>query len=1039
MEVSAKLTLFGTPRLLINEEEISLGRRQAVALLAYLSLEKGTHVRDSMASLLWPNVPIAKARVSLRTTLSSIKKKLGDDFLVINHKTIGLAPQTSLWIDLEEFQTAVAAYLRHHPNSTSLICEQCVETLEKGLALVEAPFMFDFSLKDNIDFSMWQTHWQQELLYQLEQTISSLFFYAQTHKDHEKMLAYTRQWVSIDKYNEAAHRQLMQLYLQVGQRPLALHHYLTLSETFETELGISLEPETRALYEELSNSPNTNPAPAVWTQINPTRISQIPHNLPVQLTRFIGRTKEIEEIVERLEKPHCHLLTISGPGGMGKSRLALEVGHILRPLFRDGVYFIPLAPLDNPERITPAIAEAVNFRFYGRDDNKSQLQNFLSEKEILLIVDNFEHITAGKTILVDIMQAAPQVKLLITSRESLNLQAEWLFEIDGLPYPTNGECVSAESSTAVELFIERAQQSFNKFTVTPQTQPVINQICRFVQGTPLAIELLAPRVKNQTIHQIAQELEHDINVLQTTMLDIPERHRSIRAVFDQSWQLLKSTEKDVLKKLAFFPGSFSYTAAKVVTAATRTILDQLVNKSLIKQNSTTRYEMHELIKQFAIERLETRQQQSVADKHSRFYAEFLAHRNKDLQSGELVQMLEEIAIDLENIRSAWNWAINHHQEETIQLAMEPLYHFYRASGLLAEGIEIYATAVARLSGAQENLSHLSVEQQAQIGRLLAYQSWFCWSSGSFTLAEEMADKAIGLLQPVDDKHYLAFIYNSKTSIAIFQHKDYSEAMDFYQKSLQLYQDLNDQLGIVGCLNNYATLFIHTGNIKQAERSYLEAAVISKSHRFQEQYARSILNLGLVYELSAQYEKALNTFQEAYILCEQLQNKYGMAISLINQCEVTLRMNKFEEAEKLCQKQIQLSRDIGDVHLLIGGMIAQGNIYYMRQAYAEASQLLQKSLDLAQSYDSNYNIVLVLAQIARLFYWLEKHEASWALLTAVTPHLQHSTHHLGHPENLAEHLAVKLPAEQYQALQTRWQNRPQEEAIELARSELNTLN
>jgi predicted ATPase len=332
-------------------------------------------------------------------------------------------------------------------------------------------------------------------------------------------------------------------------------------------------------------------------------LSSHPNNLPRQPTPLVGREEELVEIAELFSKPDCCLLTLVAPGGMGKTRLGLQATAEQSDFFRHGVYFVPLAGVTSSENLPATIAAALNLSFYGAEDLESQLQSYLHEKQLLLLLDNFEHLIDGAGTVADILSIAPEVKILVTSRERLRLQAEWTFEVTGLPVPENGSLEAAEEYGAVELFLQSAHRAQPGFSPSPEDLQAIVRICRLVDGMPLALELAAAWVNTLNCKEIAAEIQQDLDLLATEMHDVPRRQRSIRAVFDHSWNDLSTAEQSSFKQLSVFRGGFNRLGAQEVAGATLRILSALINKSLLTRDDAGRFQIHELVRQYAAEKL----------------------------------------------------------------------------------------------------------------------------------------------------------------------------------------------------------------------------------------------------------------------------------------------------------------------------------------------------------------------------------------------------------------------------------------------------
>ncbi|HXQ38643.1 MAG TPA: helix-turn-helix domain-containing protein, partial [Anaerolineales bacterium] len=307
--------------------------------------------------------------------------------------------------------------------------------------------------------------------------------------------------------------------------------------------------------------------------------SIVVYNLPHAAAPFVNRTTEIAEITQRLNNPNCRLLTLIGPGGIGKTRLAMRVAANCVEQFDDGVYFASLHPLASPEFILSAIIDVVSPQSRSGSDLKHQLLQYLREKALLLVLDNFEHLLEGADTLTEILEAAPNVKLLVTSREALNLQGEWRYAVPGLEYPETTATEQAEAYSAVELFVERARQVRGDLALVDEQAAVV-RVCRLVEGMPLALELAAAWTRILPTDEIASEIQRNLDFLSTSLRDVPQRHQSITAVFEQTWGRLTEEERRVFSALSVFSGGFRREAAEAVAGVSIRVLSDLVDKSL---------------------------------------------------------------------------------------------------------------------------------------------------------------------------------------------------------------------------------------------------------------------------------------------------------------------------------------------------------------------------------------------------------------------------------------------------------------------------
>ena len=351
------------------------------------------------------------------------------------------------------------------------------------------------------------------------------------------------------------------------------------------------------------------------------------HHLPPAPTPFVGREGELAEIEQLLSDPACRLLTLVGPGGIGKTRLALEAAHVMvdTATFPNGVYFASLQPLTSPEFIISTIADALSFQFYSGADPRQQLLDYLREKSLLLVLDNVEHLLEDISLVSEMLAAAPGVHILATSRERLNLREEWVLEVSGLNSPAVETEINLESYSAIELFVQQARRVSVGFALDNANQSAVVRICHLVGGMPLGIELAAAWVRALSCEQIADEIERSLDVLETPTRNIEPRHRTMRAALDQSWQLLSDVEQNVFKRLSVFRGGFTREAAEYVARATLRTLTGLVDKSMVRVNAGGRYDLQELLRQYAEEKLGEMpaEQEQTRDRHSTYYADFM--------------------------------------------------------------------------------------------------------------------------------------------------------------------------------------------------------------------------------------------------------------------------------------------------------------------------------------------------------------------------------------------------------------------------------
>jgi len=619
-----------------------------------------------------------------------------------------------------------------------------------------------------------------------------------------------------------------------------------------------------------------------------------PHNLPAQPNALMGREREMKAILALLQRADVRLVTLTGPGGIGKTRLAISVAQAQLEMFVHGAYFVSLAPLSSADFLVSTIANALQFSFYGTADPNLQLLAHLREKNMLLVLDNFEHLLDGTGPIADIIHQAPGIVLLVTSRERLNIEGEWVIELAGLTFPrTEKKLQRDEIYGAVQLFLERARQISTKAchpersegSGSPDAEILrcaqddssaeaglssVIHICQMVEGMPLGIELAATWGRVLSYEEIAREIEKSLAFLATRSHSILPRHRSIVSVFEPSWSLLSSDERRVFQQLSIFRGGFRREAAERVVGATLTHLAALVDKSLLRYDGAGRYDMHELVRQYAAMKLEQlpAERDATFDLHSSYYAEMLYQRKGHLRSYLAGDALKEIRAEIENIRQAWQWTVTHRKVMEIKQSLQSLLDFYDTQGWFQEGEEAFKLAAAELKSIDQSSEEWDAQNTIVLGQVLAGRGWLNLASGRYEQAVEMSQASLDLLRRYEAHEELM---NPLITLGVTAHimGDYSGSRQYLQESLALQRASGDRWG----------------------------------------EGWSIGNLGVVAYMLGEYQKAYDLISEALALFQELGDKRLIELCYSFLSMTTCALGNYAEAERLAQDGIALSREI----------------------------------------------------------------------------------------------------------------------------------
>jgi serine/threonine protein kinase/tetratricopeptide (TPR) repeat protein len=743
----------------------------------------------------------------------------------------------------------------------------------------------------------------------------------------------------------------------------------------------------------------------------PTTDSAIPlHNLPAQTTPFIGREEELAEITRLLGDPGTRLITLLGPGGMGKTRLSLEAAQrvidgssagtqrtvSLHQSFPDGVYFVPLAPLTSSEFIVPTIAESLNFSFFGADDTKMQLLDFLREKRLLLVMDNFEHLIEGAGLVAEMLQAAPGVKVLASSRERLRLTAETALEVQGMRFPEFVTPADVEHYASVQLFVQSARRVKLDFAIDDSTAECVTQIVRLVQGMPLGIELAAAWLEALSPQEIVKEIEKSFDFLETELRDVPERHRSIRAVFEYSWNLLNEDERNVFKRLSVFRGGFTREAAEAVTGASLRALTALVNKSLLRRTPMGRYEIHELLRQYAERRLEESltERDETHDQHSAYYANFLSKIESELLSRNQKKALENVESELENVRSAWQWAVKHGKYEHLEIALGALDNVYDTMSLFREGEATFRQA------AEELVRQGVLTEDLLLWRIRLRQSSMGGRLGDFKHNHEQAQTSLLVFKHWHAKAEIALTYRNLGYTAMML-GDYAESRQYGELGVEVSQELNDPWMLVMNKMNLGYVIYLSGEYEKSRDIYRECMSQADANGIPFAMAYSRNNLGEILHAMGEEREAKALFEEGYALFKEIGNRRGMAFTVNNLGNVAHAMGDYEGARRYNQQSYDLVHEIGDRRGMADALNRLGGVAYSLGEFQQAEQYHQKALAISREIGERRGMANALIQSGQALSAYGKYDAAEAVYKQALAIRQE----MGNPSEIADALQL----------------------------------
>jgi len=961
------LTLFGSPSVRDDGVPVDLPSRKALALLAYLAVTGVRHRRATLAALLWSESDRDRAHNMLRYTLSLLRRALQGRWLVVDRQTVGLDGTREETVDVVRFRRLLAQ-CQAHGHGAKDACPECLSLLSEAVELYGGDFLAGFTLPDSVEFDTWQSLETEALRQELVSALERLVEGYAAQGEAERASGYAKRWLTADPLDEGAHRALMRLYAGSGQQTAALRQYEACERVLREELSVPPSAETATLYQAIKEGR----APQLG--VSRPGVAEPPvrrrHNLPPQPTPFVGREEELAQIAQRLADPACRLLTVVGPGGMGKSRLVIQAGTDQVPHFTHGVCFVPLASVGSVNLLASTIMDALRVPQHGSMDPQVQLLNYLRERSLLLILDNFEHLLEGTTLVTAMLAEAPGLKLLVTSRERLNLRGEWLLPLHGMGVPEEETIVQAggeadvldqavdalEEYSAVELFLQCAQQVQPELSLASAGPASVARICRLVEGMPLAIELAAPWVRMMDCEEIAQEIEGGLDFLTTALRDVPDRHRSMRAVFEHSWRLLTGEEQSALRKLSVFRGGFRRKAVEAVAGADLLTLTALVDRSWVRRSPAGRYEVHELVRQYCGERLDSQpsvegQKASarVRDRHSYYYAAFLSEREPRLKGHGQVEALGSILAEMGNIRATWDWAVERGNVEVLDKCVDSLYWVGYRRGWQHEVMQSLSSAVTRLRDrvrlSEPTESTPPAEKAALLlGRILCRQAHLTlFIEGSGEQAVALCEESLALLQALAPsvRQEKARTFAKVQLGWSLEGRDSSRARGLLQEALVQATEMGDDW------NRGLALFFLSGRAPGSGRyseaeGYLRQA-IALFDRLGDQYMKAWCLrrlLEFVLWATGEYDEAESLAQEELQIRRELGDPQGLDSALSALGEVEVALGKYEAARQHFRDALALGEEYGNVLIRYQFLSGMGTLATAHGAYAEAAELLE---------------------------------------------------------------------------------------------------
>ena len=986
------------------------------ALLAYLAVEGDRpHRRDKVGALLWPDAEESRMRQNLRRALYNLRQTLEAPttvpLLLVTPQDMQLNPQSDHWLDVAKFR-ALLAQAQCHSHLAAAASVTCHQHLAEAVALYRGDFLAGFSLPASEPFEEWRLFTQEALHVAMLDALTTLATFHQSRQEQAQTIAYLQRQIELEPWREEAHRALMRFFAERGDRSAALAQYTLCVRLLNEELGAPPSTETDELYEQILQGVIGKSQQKVASPvIVQTPVASQTILLPAPVTPFIGRQQELTLLTQQLVDPACRLLTIAGLGGVGKTQLALTAAHALTttdegaPHFADGLYFITLADLaplaDHTEQevletqIATAIVNGLALDLQLNVPILTQLCGYLRDKACLLILDNYEHLLGGADLVSQLLTAAPQIKIIATSRQPLQQPEEWLLPVEGLSVPSSSAVPHLIHYESVALFVQWARRKQSYFALDTDNQDAVVEICRLVDGLPLGIVLAAACYPELTCTEISAEIRRNLIILaaeQATepLNELTLRHRNIQAVFEASWQLLTPAEQRVLGRAAVFQGGFTRQAGLQITGATLGELSGLVARVLLRRTSAGRYVMHELLRQFVAAKLEESAEinaNAPHERHSRYYLDWAIRHAPALESADLPQALTVLRTELANLRVAWQWATHQQQYELLADSVDVLTDFYEASGLLGEAEQLFAEAVQTLCTQATNPAQVSCEARVTLaflrmlwgqGKLTTAEQWLNranelaqatgdpaiafsavrtllhlrMAQGAYDEAETVAVEALTLAQQSSDPHLHLLAKLDQGRLALSRHR-YAEAQAAMEQAQQMAGH-----GINLLLQDSIYLFLgraayYQGQMAQAKAYDEQGLQLTRALGLRLRVADHLLHLGTVYDALGDYGAAQGAYQEALAIYRD-RGARQHEISVLGNLGISIAyLGDYAGAIRYTQQALDLQMALGKVNQSAIAFTNLALFYHQLGEQATACDYAQQGVAAAQAEGDRY--------------------------------------------------------------------------------------
>lgn len=1000
------ITLLGGLGVTGPDGPLRLESAKTGALLAYLVLTPGPHARAKLQGLLWPELPEERAARNLRHALWDIRRTLGAchaNVVAADRTRVAFEPDGAVLVDaLALIETRDA--LRSDDARTCQPPRLPVDDLVRG-ELLDGVF-----LTDAPEFEAWLLGERERLRAVACDVLRGLISLHRQRGELDVALERARTLVALDPWREESHRTVMELLTLAGEPAAALAQLEECRRILAEQLETTPTADTVRLAERIRAL-----AGGVATGVDPPLVR---HNLPAQTTPFVGRATELEAVERLLASQECRLICLLGPGGIGKTRLAIQIGQrqVLAAspehAFTAGVWLVPPRECGGAGGVAGAVARALSLGdspALGAPALEERLTEYLRPRRALLILDGFEHVMGEAGSLAALLAAAPLVKLLVTSRERLHLPGEWVVEVTGLT-AMSGTTAGPDRSPAVQLFVQSARRARFGFDPTAGELADVAALCAAVEGSPLAIELAGGWAGSLTVREIAAEVARHPGFLGS-------REGGLRAVFDSSWSRLGSQERRVLAALSVFVGGCTREAAEAVAGASLATLRRLVDTSFVRHEPSGRYTVHEVLRRFAQDELAA--DEAALERARAGHATHVAERLRALSSGAAGarqrETLDEIGLELDNLQAAWRWAVAAARADLLETCLGSLQAYAEARGWLRAAEALLGEALARFGANGAGLAVALLTARGSLrNRMGAYAAAVEDLERALALAEDAESCAaalahLGATAYLQGRHGearerleramadaggpgLRAMCSSLLGRVALEQGRHDDAEAAFETALALSREAGDSHGARWATNQLGLMAYFRGALDASERLFEQALDLARAAGDLPLVKEAAIGLGYVREDRADFGAARGYYQEALAVSRESGDRRGEAHTLMVIGETYRRSGELETARSCYHDALEIAGEIGSAYLV--GLLT-GNLAYLEAAAGRLDEAAGHVREVLRAYREGGTVATVLPALVSAAEVLHRRGASARaieLLGLV----------LGHPANRQDH-------------------------------------